>query len=123
METILLVEDEDALRLLTTRALKRAGYHVLQAHDGMDACSLFDQHASEIDLILMDVIMPRLGGRDAYEQIVKVRDVPVIFCSGQSDHELGQEFLQHYGLELLPKPYSPDELLSRVQHRLHPQLS
>jgi CheY-like chemotaxis protein len=67
----------------------------------------------------MDVIMPKMGGRDAYENIAKTRhDIPVIFCSGYSERELGAEFLQTHGLDLLPKPYRPDELLNRVRERL-----
>lgn len=118
-ETILLVEDEPAVRLLAARILKRAGYEVQVAADGMEACTLFEKHAADIDLVLMDVIMPRMGGREAYERIAKKRqDIPVIFCSGYSERELGAEFLQSHGLDLLPKPYLPDELLTRVRERL-----
>jgi two-component system cell cycle sensor histidine kinase/response regulator CckA len=122
METILLVEDEPAVRTLAARVLKRAGYDVRLAADGVEACTLFKEHAPEIDLVLMDVIMPKMGGRDAYENIVKTRsDVPVIFCSGYSERELGAEFLESHGLDLLPKPYRPDELLTRIRSRLHPE--
>jgi PAS domain S-box-containing protein len=118
-ETILLVEDEPAVRMLAGRILKRAGYEVRTASDGAEACAIFEEHAAEIDLVLMDVIMPRMGGREAYEHIAKKRvDIPVIFCSGYSERELGAEFLQSHGLDLLPKPYRPDELLTRVRDRL-----
>jgi nitrogen-specific signal transduction histidine kinase/CheY-like chemotaxis protein len=119
METILLVEDEPAVRMLAARVLKRAGYDVREAADGAEACDVFKEHAPEIDLVVMDVIMPKMGGRDAYENIVKTRsDIPVIFCSGYSERELGAEFMQQHDLDLLPKPYRPEELLTRVRERL-----
>jgi len=119
METILLVEDEPAVRLLASRILERAGYDVRLAADGVEACSVFEKNAADIDLILMDVIMPKMGGREAYERIAqKRRDVPVIFCTGYSERELGADFLQRHQLDLLPKPYRPDELLTRVRDRL-----
>lgn len=122
METILLVEDEPAVRMLAARVLKRAGYQVREAADGAEACAFFKEHAPEIDLVLMDVIMPKMGGRDAYENIVKTRsDIPVIFCSGYSERELGAEFLQSQDVDLLPKPYRPDELLAHIRRRLHPE--
>jgi CheY-like chemotaxis protein len=94
------------------------------AADGAEACDVFKEHAQEIDLVLMDVIMPKMGGRDAYENIAKTRrDIPVIFCSGYSERELGAEFLQTHSLDLLSKPYRPDELLTRVRERLHPENS
>jgi two-component system, cell cycle sensor histidine kinase and response regulator CckA len=121
METILLVEDEPAVRMLAARVLKRAGYDVREAADGVEACDVFNRHAPEIDLVLMDVIMPKMSGRDAYETIVKTRrDIPVIFCSGYSERELGAEFLQSHSLDLLAKPYRPEELLTRIRERLHP---
>src|SRR5258706_7780198 len=107
--------------MLAARVLKRAGYEVRVAADGVEACDVFKEHAPEIDLVLMDVIMPKMGGRDAYEKIVKTRsDIPVIFCSGYSERELGAEFLETHGLDLLPKPYRPEELLTRIRERLHP---
>jgi CheY-like chemotaxis protein len=124
METILLVEDEPAVRTLAARVLKRAGYEVCEAGDGLEACKFFKDHAREIDLVLMDVIMPKMGGRDAYENMVKTRsDVPVIFCSGYSGNELGADFLESHRADLLPKPYRPEELLTRIKERLHPHHS
>ncbi len=81
--TVLLVEDEDGVRDLTQRVLERQGYLVYVARDGVEALALFDDHKAEIDVLVTDVVMPRLGGS---ELVAKVRaqrsDLPVLFMSG-----------------------------------------
>jgi signal transduction histidine kinase/ligand-binding sensor domain-containing protein/CheY-like chemotaxis protein len=113
--TILVAEDEEAVRLLATRILQKAGYTVLSARDGEEAVALFREHNDSVDLLLMDVIMPRLSGPEAVKQIRELApDVPTLYASGY-----GGEFLKADGRldidgEILQKPYQPSELLDRI---------
>ncbi len=82
-ETILLAEDEELVCKLTTTILERAGYTVLTATDGEEALRVFEEHADKIDLVLLDVIMPKLGGKAVFERVREKRPrVRVLFSSG-----------------------------------------
>ncbi len=118
-ETILLAEDSDAVRQLAAQVLRDAGYAVFAVRDGAEAEEVFAEHADEIDLLVLDVVMPRRGGKDAYDAIRKVRpDIPCLFCSGYSENSVHTDFVLKEGMHLLKKPYAPNELLRRVRERL-----
>ena len=113
--TILHAEDEDAVRQLATRLLTRAGFTVLAATDGEEAVRLFVENRASIDLLLMDVMMPRMGGPEAVHWIHQLRpELPVIYASGfGGDHlrdigKLGGQF------DILQKPYGQADLIDRV---------
>lgn len=115
-ELILLVEDDDMVRSLTRQILERAGYLVLEARDGEDAMEVFMAHAAEIELLVLDVVMPRMDGRALYDNISELRPgVPVLFCSSYSADLLESEYMLQVGGSLLPKPYRAVELLRRVR--------
>jgi CheY-like chemotaxis protein len=117
-ETILVAEDEDMVRHLVVRILEDAGYRVLVARDGREAVSIFKQHADEVDLVLFDVIMPRLTGPEAYSAILLENpDVPAIFTSGYSNAESFAD-VQRMAAQVFPKPYTPDALLREVRRVL-----
>jgi CheY-like chemotaxis protein len=119
-ETILVAEDEPAVRQLVTRILERAGYRVLTAANGQEAVALCRERGREVDLMLLDAVMPTLGGREAYEQVIAMRpDIKTIFCSGYSAEALPQSFLDEHRLTLLPKPYAPDTLLNLIREALN----
>ena len=119
--TILLVEDESAVRQLATKILERNGYRVLAAADGIEALDLFKCHADEVDLLLLDAVMPNMGGRETYERISALRPgIPALFCSGYSADVLQPGFAVGPGVQLLQKPYSPDEILRRIRELLNP---
>lgn len=121
-ETILLAEDDEAVRRLAERILERAGYRVLTAASGDEAVALFKRNAGRIDLLLFDVVMPGMGGHEAYEQIHGLRpDVPVLFSSGYSENAVHTNFVLHNGLALIQKPYARDELLRAVRRALTPK--
>ncbi len=115
-ETILVAEDEENVRRLVRRMLRSAGYTVLLASDGEDAVRVFDENAGSIDLVLMDVIMPKLGGRQAME-LIKSRNSTTrfLFSSGYSADALHKDFRILDGLRLIKKPYSQEELLRAVR--------
>ena len=82
-ETILLAEDNEDVRNLAERVLQKGGYTVLVAADGDQAVEVFKENASDVDLVMLDLVMPRLGGREASEQIKQVKNgVRILFASG-----------------------------------------
>jgi CheY-like chemotaxis protein len=111
----LVAEDEDALRRTTKRILVRMGYDVIMAVDGLDATEQFRQRASEIQLVILDLAMPRLDGWATLENIRSLRpDIPVILASGYDEaHVLNGRPLCH-SLVYIHKPYSIDELRQAV---------
>ncbi len=113
--TVLLVEDEPLVRALAVRVLKRAGYEVVTAEDGQEACETFAKDPDAIDIVVMDMIMPRMGGREAYHRINVLKpQVPVLFCTGYSHEGAGGTFALPPGTALLAKPYLPSEFTALV---------
>ncbi|HEX4145725.1 MAG TPA: ATP-binding protein [Pirellulales bacterium] len=121
-ETILIAEDEPMVRDLAVRILGEAGYSVLVAADGAAAVELFEAHASEIALVLLDAVMPKLTGHQAYDRIkLKNPNLPVVFCSGY-DPEMGQvKMLVDQGVRMVQKPFDPDILLQAIREALDAQ--
>jgi two-component system, cell cycle sensor histidine kinase and response regulator CckA len=118
-ETILLAEDDDAVRELTASILERAGYTVFVVSDGEEALRTFEEHADEIDLALLDVVMPGLGGRSVFEAIRATHPrTRVLFSSGYSMNAVHTNFVLDEGLTLLRKPYQRDELLRKLREVL-----
>ncbi len=118
-ETILLAEDDPAVRQLTRTILERAGYTVLAASDGEEALAVFEEHAEEIDLALLDVMMPKLGGRFVSEQIRERRpEVRILFSSGYSMNAIHTNFVLDEGLALIQKPAQRSDLLRKIRQVL-----
>jgi two-component system, cell cycle sensor histidine kinase and response regulator CckA len=114
-ETVLVAEDESAVRRLVGRILESAGYTVILAKDGEEALEAFFANPDRVDLVLLDVVMPRRNGREVFEEIMRRAPRPVLFTSGYSADALPADFLKEHGLLVLPKPYSPDRLLEQVR--------
>ena len=118
-EGILLVDDEEAVLRLALRTLERAGYRVFAAADADQALELFREHRSEIDLVLSDLVMPKVSGRELMREIRKLgSDVPFLFSSGYSDGGVHRGFVLDEGIRLLTKPYQLDELKRKVREAL-----
>ena len=123
-ETILVADDHEGIRDTTRELLEKLGYRVLLARDGIDAVEKFEAHSNEIALVLLDVIMPRLTGPDAYAQMSQRKSaVPVIFTSGHTDHTSWLGPLLSQGALLLQKPFGPKVLAHKIrelldQHRM-----
>ena len=114
-ETVLVVEDEDAVRSLTRMILERSGYQVLEAADASAALRVCDNLEKPIDLLLSDVVMPRMSGPQlAAEMQVKQPDLKVLFISGHADETIVQHGVLMPDTELLVKPFSVKELVARV---------
>ena len=118
-ETILLAEDDAMVRNLARAILERAGYTVLAASDGSKAVDLFEKQGDQIDLVLLDVVMPVMGGRAALDRIRALRrNARVIFASGYSEKDLHTNFVLDSGLVLIQKPYTREDLLQAVREAL-----
>ncbi len=117
--TILVAEDEEQVRELAVMILEKAGYEVIAAGDGQEAIDLFNQHMGRIDLVLLDVVMPRKSGKAAFEAMKEKRpDVRVLFSTGYSFNTLNLNDASGGRVQMISKPYSPSELLRRVQTML-----
>ena len=118
-ETVLLVEDAAGVRAVATQVLQRQGYRVLEASDGEDALHLAARHQGAIDLVLTDVVMPRVGGRELAERLLAVRpDTRVLYMSGYTDDSVVRHGILEGGVAYLQKPFSPEGLARRVREVL-----
>jgi two-component system cell cycle sensor histidine kinase/response regulator CckA len=118
-ETILVVEDEHALRSLIALILSEAGYRVLTATDGEEALKLVDRHESRIDLVITDSIMPRLGGSELARRLRNLRPgIRMIQMTGYSDRGLAAESGTDLWHGFIAKPFEPELLLHQVREVL-----
>jgi CheY-like chemotaxis protein len=118
-ETVLLAEDSDQLRDLTTRVLERQGYRVLAARDGVEALEIAANFPDRIDLVLTDAVMPRVGGGELVHALRTIRDdFRVLYMTGYTDDELVRRGLGEGEDELLHKPFTPAALTSIVRRVL-----
>src|SRR5690606_626123 len=115
-ETVLLVEDDGAVRALAYRLLRRAGYHVIEASDGLEAESVAAAYPGTIDLLLTDAVMPSLGGRELAERLLQKRPEMAVLCmSGYTDDAVLRHGIINEGAPFLEKPFTPDRLLRKVR--------
>jgi two-component system, cell cycle sensor histidine kinase and response regulator CckA len=118
-ETVLLVEDEAAVRALSRRVLEHAGYKVLEAADGAEALQVAAEHAGTIHLLLTDVVMPGLGGQAVAEQLAEQRPgLRSLFISGYTDDAVVRHGILHDRVNFLQKPFSPAALAIKVREVL-----
>src|SRR5438067_3721291 len=118
-ETVLLAEDEPAVRAIARQALERQGYTVLAAPSGGDALALAAQHGATIHLLLTDVVMPGMSGRDLADRLTAQRPgIRVLYISGYTDNAIVRHGMLEPGLAYLQKPFRPDALVRKVREVL-----
>src|SRR5215470_9159385 len=122
-ETVLLAEDEEAVRALTCEFLQSAGYHVLTATDGTEALEIAERLAGSIQILITDVVMPRLRGPELAERMkASIPNLKVVFISGYSEELHGPTQSLKDG-SFLQKPSSRDQLLQKLADAIQPQVS
>lgn len=114
---VLVIDDDDMVRCISTKALQRSGFRVYSAANGEEGIQLFRDHAPGICGILLDLTMPGMGGESAFYALQAIcPDVPVILCSGYSEQEAAQSFQNKRPIAFLQKPYSTLELRQLAMH-------
>ena len=117
--TILIVDDEDIVRGLVTRSLREAGYQVLQASHGAAAIGLLESDAPSVDLVICDLVMPILGGREVSEWMRShCPELPLLFISGYPRAYLEAHHLYQPTVPVLRKPFLPSRLFESVEELL-----
>jgi CheY-like chemotaxis protein len=118
-ETVLVVEDEVSVRSLVRGVLESRGYRVLEACHGADALAISDQHGGPIHLLLTDVVMPEMSGRDLASRVVPRRPgIRVLYMSGYTDDAIVHNGVLDAGTAFLQKPFTPDALARKVREVL-----
>jgi len=113
--TVLVVDDQESFRHIMTMALEEHGFIVLTAVDGLDAVQVFRRHVKDIDLVLIDLHMPRLSGDEALKEIRRVREgVPAILVSAVGNRSVFDQFVNKKGIDFLQKPFSLEEFFTRL---------
>jgi PAS domain S-box-containing protein len=123
-ETILLVEDQDAVRAFARRVLLAGGYTVLEARDGEEALGVAQQYTGPIHLLFTDVIMPRMGGPQLAERLIRNRPgMRVLYMSGYADEAIGRSGGTEAGCAFLQKPFNPVRLARKVREVLDAEMA
>jgi PAS domain S-box-containing protein len=119
-ETILLVEDEDVVRGLTRKILMQAGYNVLDAQSGQEAIRLCRAHAGPIDMLLTDVVMPEISGKEVADRLLELRpSIRVLFMSGYTDEAIVQHGVLDANVKFIQKPFTWVALTRKVREVLN----
>lgn len=114
--TILLVEDEPPVRNITARILERFGYTVHAPATAAAAVAVLEQHAGPLDLVITDVVMPEISGRELGERArARFSGIPILYMSGYTNEAFSQHGVLEAGIDFIQKPFSPDALIRRVQ--------
>ena len=118
-ETILIVEDDDVVRKLAVRILSDQGYKVLEAPQGIDAFLICAEHNGPIHLLLTDVVMPKMSGRELAETIISLRPgIKVLYMSGYTDNTIVHHGILMEGMNYIQKPFSVESLARKVREVL-----
>jgi DNA-binding response OmpR family regulator len=116
---VLVIEDEPSVRGLVRRILQRSGYTVLEAAGGSQALLIGEQYPGPIDLVIADIVMPKMSGCEVAKRLVLLRPhLKVLFLSGYTDDTVVRHGVRERSVPFLPKPFSPAALVSKVREVL-----
>ena len=122
--TVLLVEDEDAVRMFGARALRNKGYHVIEARNGDGALEVLDRGTDHIDLVITYVVMPGIDGPALVRRVRQTHpDMKVIFISGYTEDTFRKRLDDGARLEFLSKPFTLQQLAGKVKEVMHAEQS
>jgi DNA-binding NtrC family response regulator len=113
------VDDEPMVRDLGNEILRSYGYQVVLACDGLEALEIYETRGTDIDLVVLDLLMPKLGGKDTLTGLRKLDPaIKVIICSGYGSRKNGLQQMMDSGINVVHKPFKPEELVSAVRQVL-----
>jgi len=122
-ETVLLVEDEDSLRQMARHILEQQGYKVLDAGNGQEALDLFGQNRDSIDILLTDIVMPQMNGKELADRLKKLKpELKIIFMSGYTNEVLEQHGINAQADNLIQKPFTSQTLGAMLRKKVQSQL-
>lgn len=114
--TVLVVDDEESMLVMTQLMMKKIGFTVLTAMDGLEAVEVFSKHCKDIVLVLLDITMPRLNGDDAFWELRKIQDdIPILLLSGYGEQILSRQLFEAGRADFIHKPYSMADLIGKMQ--------
>ena len=117
--TILVVEDDEGVRVAVDRILTRHGYRVLVARDASEALTIADRHGATVRLVIADLVLPQVPGRALIDELTRRGiQAPALFISGYGEADIEQRGLGETGIPLLRKPFTPKQLVSAIRDRL-----
>ncbi|MBW2733252.1 MAG: response regulator [Deltaproteobacteria bacterium] len=115
-ERVLVVEDEEAVRIIASRILMSAGYQVTAAADGLEALTECEQHGGEFSLVLTDVVMPKMGGEELARQLLETYPhLQVVFMSGYTNNTVAHDGILNKGTHFIAKPFTASKLLTKIR--------
>ena len=118
-ETVLIAEDDESVRMLSKEILERYGYDVLETSDGEDAVKKFMENKEKVQILLLDVVMPKKNGKEVYEEILKIKPhIKALFMSGYASDIMHKQGIIDEGINFISKPVSPEALLRKVREVL-----
>lgn len=118
-ETVLLAEDEDMVRSLCRQVLESCGYNVVEARNGIEALELFNDSNTKIDLLMTDIVMPKMGGKELAENLKKLSpDLPILFMSGYPDDAVVRHGIIDADMNYLQKPFTFNDLTNKIRSLL-----
>jgi CheY-like chemotaxis protein len=119
-ELVLVVEDEPDVMRMAVRALREGGYSVLQASGGPDALEIMIETGQRLRVVLTDVVMPVMNGRELAGRIAEIRsELPIVFMSGYTDEDVIRRGLMERGQRFIQKPFSPEALAREIREALN----
>ena len=118
-ENILIIEDSEGVRKMTCTALKRRGYQIYEAKDGEEALQKITNFEGTMDLLITDVVLPKMNGKELADKIKKLKpDIKIIFMSGYTDETIVHQGILEAGIEFIQKPFSPNKFAEKVRQIL-----
>jgi two-component system cell cycle sensor histidine kinase/response regulator CckA len=119
--TILVAEDDPQVQGMVLRALRESGYRVLSARNGADALSLFQEQGRDIDLVILDLVMPQMGGRECFQRLKQIdRHLKIMLMTGFTSDGSAEDFLEEGACAVITKPFELQTFTGAVQDALHP---
>lgn len=117
--TILIVDDDQTAAAVTAQMLSRSGMEAVVARDGSEGVKFFEEREGVVDLVILDLIMPRMGGEETFNALRRIdRTVPILIASGLSENKLTERFLDQDAVSFIQKPFPLNLLIEKVREAL-----